>query len=490
MYDINNLLRNISKDIDSMGRRKKKYVEVELDIESIGFEGVAVARKDDMVHFVKGAVPGDKVKVWVTKKKKSYAECKLLKVLEPSDLRIPARCQYFDNCGGCSWQNLEYPLQLEWKKQHVIDAFTRLAKLEAKEYIDTMPSPEVFNYRNKMEFSFGASRWLTAEEVAGEGDIEDKNFALGLHIPGRYDKILDIDICHIQGELGNEILKSVKQACKDFKVTAHNLNTHEGFLKNLIIRRSLSSGMYMVILLTDTPNKEEEWEFLDWLQVELPMKYPDIDSLSHAVNDTRSPVAAGEIRFTVGKEYIEEEILGIKYRISPFSFFQTNSSQLDNFIGEIIDYGDIEENEVVWDLYCGTGSISLPTAKKAKEVYGIELVESSIKDAKANTYLNEIKNAEFFCADLHAKDIPDLLDKLPRPDTIIIDPPRAGMHKNLVSHIEKIAPEKIVYVSCNPTTQARDIELLSHLYTIDKVRTVDMFPHTYHVESIARLTKK
>lgn len=472
-----------------MSRKKKNREPVELLIESIAFEGKSVAKKDGMVYFLRGAVPGDKVSAIVTRKKKNFAEALLVEVLESSADRIEPKCIHFGDCGGCSWQFMSYENQLSWKTKHIKDAFERIGKVTSTDYKEILPSPMVFGYRNKMEFSFGASRWLTKSEIDSEEDIEDKGFAFGLHIPGRYDKILNIDYCHLQGDTANRIFNQVAEKAKELELKAHNHADHTGFLKNLAIR-SNKSGDFMIIPIVNTPESDPEFEFIDWCNGELFDSYDEIKSVIVAVNDTISPVASGRIEKFAGEEYLTEDILGIKYQISPFSFFQTNSYQLDPFIKKIIDLAELNENDVVWDLYCGTGSITLPAAKRVKNIFGIELVESSVEDATVNKKINHIDNVEFFCADLHAKNTPELLAGLPIPDKIIIDPPRAGMHPNLLESIKELEVPLIVYVSCNPATQARDCELLSNKYKVELVQPVDMFPHTYHVESIAVLRRK
>lgn len=472
-----------------MGRKKKYKELIELEVDAIAFQGSAVARKDGLVYFVKGAAPGDKVKARILRKKRSYYEARVEEIIEKSVHRIEPECKYFGVCGGCSWQMLDYEEQLYWKKQHVRDAFERIAKVDIEDYKETAPSINIFNYRNKMEFSFGASRWLTEEEISDEGELADKHFALGLHTPGRYDKVLDIDSCHIHADSCNPILNTVKQAAKSIDCKPYDQNKHVGFLRNLVLRTT-STGEIMLILVTHATVEDADDKMIAWLDKELPGIHPEITTIIHAVNDKPAQVAVGEPTIIKGEGYITEEILDIKYRISPFSFFQTNSGQLNSFISMILEAADIQAGDMVWDLYCGAGSITLPAAKKADKILGIELVESSIHDAKANAERNNIGNAEFFCADLHAKNISEFLGVLPEPDTIIIDPPRAGMHVNLLQHILKLAPKKIVYVSCNPATQARDCELMSDLYKIESVQPVDMFPHTSHVESIAILESR
>ena len=353
-----------------------------------------------------------------------------------------------------------------------------------------MSSEKEFGYRNKMEFSFSASRWLTPDEIGSEVEIENKNFALGLHVPGRFDKVLNVNNCHIQPESGNRILNLVKEKALKKGIKPYDLKDHIGFLRNLVLRFSLYKNEIMVILVTSSEQSDKNEEFIIELSNLFKEELPEISNFVHAVTDSVAQVAIGKPEIVFGKGYITEKILGVEYRISPFSFFQTNSNQLDKFIGKILEYAGELENKTIWDLYCGTGSISLPAAGMAKKVYGIELVAESIEDAKFNAELNEINNCDFYCADLHDKKNPELMKNFISPDIIIIDPPRAGMHKNLIAHLLEISCARIVYVSCNPATQARDVGLLSEMYNVTKLQPVDMFPHTYHIESIALLEKK
>ncbi len=473
-----------------MSRKKKEKPIVELEIESIAFEGQALARKENLVYFVKYAVPGDVVKVRALRKRKGYVKTQLLEVLKKSEIRIEPKCRYFGVCGGCSWQNLDYSVQLSWKKRHVKDAFERIGKVEYGILYDVLASPKVFNYRNKMEFSFGASRWLEDREISEGAEIKNKDFAFGLHIPGRYDKILDIEECHIQPESGNEILNVFRDKALSLGLSAYHQREHTGFLRNLVLRSSELHGQMMVILITQTPTSDKENEFINWYLNDVQKLFPFISSLIYAVNDTVSPVASGEIKTVKGDDYLSERILDVEFKISPFSFFQTNPLQLNQFIGKIIDTASLKSDITVWDLYCGTGSITLPASKRVKKIYGFEMVESSIMDAKANAKFNNISNAEFTAMDLHSKDVENLLAGFEKPDMIFIDPPRAGMHKNLVQLLRMLEVPEIVYVSCNPSTQARDCSLLADKYTIESLQPVDMFPHTYHIENIALLKLK
>jgi 23S rRNA (uracil1939-C5)-methyltransferase len=473
-----------------MSQKNKEQQIVELKIDSIGLEGVAVARLDNLVYFLKKAVPGDKVLAEVQRKRRNHAEAKVIEILEPSPNRIEAKCDHFVSCGGCSWQTLQYEQQLYWKRKHVQDAFERLGKVEYTSLAETLAAPKPFNYRNKMEFSFGASRWLESHEINTEIEAENKNFALGLHISGRYDKILEIKECHIQQEVGNKLLTLVRNKALELGVSAYHLKEHHGFLKNLIIRYAEAYDEYMIVSLSSTPTNDSEHEFIDWFEETLPKLLGVKASILIAYNDTVSPVAQGTIVKVNGKDYLTENILGIDFRISPFSFFQTNSSQLNNFVSKILEMADLKDTQTVWDLYCGAGTISLPASRKAKKVIGIELSESSINNARENATLNKITNVDFYCEDLHKKHIPELLDSLTKPDAAIIDPPRAGMHPDLVKTLLELEIPKLTYVSCNPATQARDCALLSEKYNVTELQPVDMFPQTYHVENIANLVLK
>ncbi len=470
--------------------KKNKPREIkELDIESIAFEGKALARHDNLVYFIRNAVPGDKVIAEITKRKKSWREGFLKELIIPSPYRVRPECRYFGICGGCSWQNLDYSKQLYWKKKHVEDAFKRIGKIDTGTVHEPIPSDLIYRYRNKMEFSFGASRWLTETEIDGGGEPANKHFALGLHVPERFDKVLDIEGCMIQCEAADRLLRLVKQKSLDYGVRAYHSRAQTGFLRNLVIRNS-NQGQLMAILITNTPETEEDRQFLDWYYNSLNIHEYGIHSLIHAVNSSKAEIAVGEIVFTRGDSQIYEEILGIRYKVSPFSFFQTNSIQLNNFISKIIEAAEIKTNETVWDLYCGTGSITLPASKQAQRIIGFELAESSVADAKSNALINQIDNAEFQCLDLHGKGIGEVLADYPQPDKIIIDPPRAGMHPALAEYLASCGFPVIVYVSCNPATQARDCGMLSHSYEIIEMFPYDMFPHTSHIENIALLRLK
>lgn len=462
---------------------------VELDIDSAGFEGVCISRLEDKVVFTKYTVPGDRVLATIQKNRKRFFEAKVEKILVESPDRITPPCRYFGTCGGCSWQNMTYEKQLEWKSVNVRDVFQRIGKIDT-DFKQIMGAEMEYGYRNKMEFSFGASRWLTEEEINSGLPIEDKDFAFGLHLPGRYDKIIDIKSCDLQQSYANEILNAVRLYAGDFKLSAYNVRSHEGFLRGLIIRHSKLNDEFLTIMITQKPKTDEENKFIEWYKNDFSTMFTKVSTAVYAINESGNPVDISGFEIVKGDGFIKESILGIEYKISPFSFFQTNSYQLDKFIGLIIEAANLNSQQTVWDLYCGTGSIALPASKYSKKVIGIEIVDSSIRDAKENAGLNGIDNVEFITADLHHKRLPGLLNSLDRPDVVITDPPRAGMSPNLINHLLDIAPGRIVYVSCNPATQARDCALLSEKYQVLSVQPVDMFPQTYHIECVAILQKR
>jgi len=461
---------------------------VEIDVESIGFEGVSVGRLDGIVHFVKGALPGERVRARVLRSKKNLVEAEAIEILTTAPTRVSPPCPHFGACGGCKWQHLAYDEQIRWKRQHVVDAFERLAKVPVGSVAPTMAAPNPYGYRNKMEFSFGASRWLTNEEIAS-GASFDIGFALGLHVPGRFDKVRHLDHCFLQADVPNALLLAVHGLRERLPVSAHHQRSHEGFLRHLLIRSSVTTGAVMAALITTSPSTPDEELFVEgWMA--LASTLPAGSTMLHAVNDTRSPVAVGTIRQQTGPGYLTEVSLGVEYRISPFSFFQTNTEQLPHLVGKALEYARITPTDTVWDLYCGTGTLALPAARMAARVFGAELVESSISDARSNAERNGITNADFHVIDLHTPAAIELLKGAPAPDVIMIDPPRAGMHPTLVEHVITVGAPRISYVSCNPATLARDCALMAERYEVEEVTPVDMFPQTYHVEAVARLRRR
>lgn len=468
---------------------KKERTEQTVTIDAIGFEGISIARDDMGVIFVKGGVPGDTLFVEVTHKRKKHREATIKKIIEPSPHRIEPRCSHFGLCGGCSWQQLEYSEQLRWKAQHVKDSFERLHKVSVARYDAPIGSEKQYEYRNKMEFSFGSSRWLSEEEISSEGEIKQKNYALGLHIPGRFDKVLPIDKCYLQIDIGNHVLTAIDTKCKELALTARNSRLGEGFLRNLVIRKSQTTEDFLIIVLTSAVKTDNEKLFVEWLFAEFSHKFlNEHTTIAHAINDTKSGVAIGEIVRQVGSGSLKEMMSGFTYEISPFSFFQNNPKQFEKLLDVVYSYANFNSDDIVWDLYCGTGLITLPIAKSVTNVVGIELSQESIEKAIVNAKNHSIENTNFFAMNLHSKEALALLENQQKPNVVVIDPPRAGSHPDLIEYLNNSGIEKIVYVSCNPTTQARDCAMLDQ-YQVEAVTAVDLFPQTYHIESVALLTK-
>jgi len=470
-------------------KKMKQNETLQVQIESLAFEGYGIAKKDNFVYFVKKAIPGDTAEIMVTKKKKKYAFANLMSVIEPSEDRAKPRCDYFGECGGCSLQNLDYTKQIYWKNEFVRDALRKFAHLSDVQINPALGCPEEYNYRNKMEFSFSAHRWLSLNEINSQENIDDKNFALGLHSPQNFAKVIDIQKCHLQDDDANIILNFVRDYAKENGLAPLNNFEKSGLLKNLVIRYSKLQNAFMVLVITGKASDNNEEDLIKELIRQIKQNFSKVISCIWAVNDSLSPVAKGEINLIEGEQFIYEEILGIKFRISPFSFFQTNPYQLDNFVGKILEIADLQSNDVVYDLYCGAGSLTLPASKQVNHIYGFELVAEAIEDAKLNASENNIENAKFEAIDLHHKHIDEYLKNYPAPNTIILDPPRAGMHKNIIDLILKLQPQKIVYVSCNPTTQARDLEFFLENYSVEDIQPIDMFPQTYHIENVIKLIR-
>jgi 23S rRNA (uracil1939-C5)-methyltransferase len=475
-------------------RPLRKGREYTLTADAAAFEGGCVARFEGMAVFVSGCVPGDTVRALVTKTKSRYAEARTLEVLAPSPSRVTPPCAYFGTCGGCKWQNLAYGEQLRWKRQHVIDAFERIAGLEDVEVRMTVANAEEYWYRNKMEFSFGDQRWLTEDEIASGRELR-RDFALGLHVPGRFDRVLDVERCWLESELSNRVLNATRSFALENGLSIYGTRTHVGLLRNLVIRQSRATGETMIVLVTSDDATETVDRYARFIQVELP----EVTTIVQGINRKKAQIAfSEETRVLHGPGTITERVAGNEFTISPFSFFQTNSLQAERLYEHALEAAEIHESKVVWDLYCGAGTITLAAARRARTALGIELNAVAIDDARANAMRNGIENVEFIAGDL--KEVLEELrateagaatpHHLVRPDVVITDPPRAGMHEDVVRRLLELAPERIAYVSCNPTTQARDCAILSEAYRIEYVQPVDMFPQTYHVETVARLVRR
>ena len=453
---------------------------LDLTIEKLGGAGQAIAHHEGKVYFVAGGIPQERVRVQIRKSKKRYAQGVITEILERGELRRDPPCPYFGECGGCQWQHLDPTAQLAWKKQQVIDAFTHPVAVPYREIRDPVAAPSLYGYRNKMEFSFGDQRWLTAAEIAS-GEVLAKDRALGLHVPGRFDRILDIEACLLQPPLANQILQTLRHHLVQDPPSIYQTRTHTGFLRHLVIRTAQHSQESMVILVTSPPQAQADHRFLQWFA----QAYPQVTTVIHAVTTSKSQVAHGEVEVLQGPGYITEILAGLQFRISPFSFFQTNPAQAERLIACVQAAVLASAPGVIWDLYCGTGTLGLSLARSVQQVIGIELNPAAVADARLNAALNQIQNSAFFQEDLNRPQ--DLWQHLPHPDCVIVDPPRAGLDPDTCHRLLTLAPPRIVYVSCNPATQARDCALLSQTYQLTTLQPLDMFPQTSHVETVATL---
>ena len=461
----------------------KKGVELEVGVQSLAYGGMGLAKVDDFVVFVKNGIPGQRVLVLIYKKKKGFAEARIIKVLEQSPLATKARCDHYWICSKL--QTLSYEEQLKEKEKQVVDAFQRIGGFTDFIINGVKSAKNKYNYRNKMEFTFSPHRWILESEPEGV----DSSFALGLHIPGRYDKILDIDTCHIQPDVGNKILGIAREVClKNLDLKPYDPKTNIGFLRHLMLRFGVKTNQLMVNIVTAYDDINKLSPLIDTLLKEVP----EITSMVNNVNTRKADVAFGEFENLIfGNSFIEEKIGNLKFEISANSFFQTNTYQGKVLYDEVLKIAGLNGDEIVYDLYCGTGSVALYLASKAKEVYGFEVIRSSLENAEKNSLINGIDNVHFLKANLDTFfKSGQLPRRIPKPNVIVVDPPRAGMHPDMSGYLHKLKAEKIIYVSCNPTTQARDVKILSdNDYKIKNSVMVDMFPHTPHIETVMLLSK-
>jgi 23S rRNA (uracil1939-C5)-methyltransferase len=454
-------------------------------ITDIGAEGNAIARIDNQVIFVPMLIPGDLVDIRVKKKRRKYIEGTVVRFHEYSPDRIKPRCAYFGICGGCKWQHLPYDKQLLFKEKQVKDNLVRIGKVDIPEIDPIIGSAEIFYYRNKLEYTFSDRRWLTREEMISDNDHINED-ALGFHIPGLFDKVLDIRECHLQPEPSNAIRDAVRRYAHRKSLAFYNLRQQSGFLRNLIIRNT-NSGKVMVIVVFYLDEKERIEGLLDFLASE----FPQICSLFYIINTKRNDSIADQVPVLYkGENHLLEEMEELKFRIGPKSFYQTNTKQSLRLYKVAKEFAALTSNEVVYDLYTGAGTIANFIADSAKKVIGIEYIEEAVKDAAINSEINNIKNAQFFAGDIRFLLNDQFISENGKPDVIITDPPRAGMHEDVVKQIINASPGKVIYISCNPSTQARDIGLMSEYYKVTRIQPVDMFPHTHHVENVILLEKK
>ena len=466
-------------------KRKPQPIFENILITDVAAEGKAIAKIDGMAVFVPFVVPGDIVDIQVTRKKKTYAEGRAVRFEKYSDTRIAPVCEHFGVCGGCKWQNLPYEEQLKFKHKQVMDSLERIGKVELPEADYIMGAPETTFYRNKLEFTFSNKRWLTQEEIDSKKEFKNMN-SLGFHIPGMFDKVLDINKCWLQGSVSNDIRNEVREYCNDNDYTFFDIRKQEGMMRTLMIRNT-SIGELMVIVVFFEDDEEKRNNLME----HIANKFPEITSLLYVINQKgNDTITDQEVITYKGNDAIYEEMEGLKFKIGPKSFYQTNSEQAYHLYEVAREFADLSGNELVYDLYTGTGTIANFVAKNAKKVIGIEYVEEAIADARVNSANNNIDNTLFYAGDM--KDIlnQEFINEHGQPDVIITDPPRAGMHDDVINTILFAEPKKIVYVSCNPATQARDISLLDVKYKVTKIQPVDMFPHTHHVENVVLMEKR
>lgn len=472
-----------------MARKKKELPLLEkITIIDVAAEGKALAKVNDLVVFVPYVVPGDVVDLQVKRKKNHYAEAVAVKFHEYSPVRAVPFCQHYGICGGCKWQCLPYTEQIKYKQKQVTDNLTRIGKIELPEISPIMGSEKTEFYRNKLEFTFSNKRWLTEEEVKEDVKYDQMN-AVGFHIPGAFDKVLAIEKCWLQDDISNQIRNAIRDYAYEHNYSFFNLRSQEGMLRNLMIRTS-STGELMVLLQCKIV-EESEMDLMKQLLAFVAERFPQITSLLYVVNNKcNDTINDLEVMVFKGNDHIFEEMEGLRFKIGAKSFYQTNSGQAYNLYKVARNFAGLTGKELVYDLYTGTGTIANFVSRQAKKVIGIEYVPEAIEDAKVNSAINGIDNTLFYAGDM--KDIltREFINQHGRPDVIITDPPRAGMHDDVINTILFAEPQRIVYVSCNPATQARDLSLLDAKYKVMAVQPVDMFPHTHHVENVVLLEKR
>lgn len=469
-----------------MGRRYRKNrvlpILEKVEITAFAAEGKSLARVNDKVVFVPLTIPGDVVDIQLTRSRSSFSEGKVIAFHKKSDLRIEPACQHFGICGGCKWQMLDYKKQLEIKQNHVLENFQHLGNFDFPPHFPILPSKNIYFYRNKLEFTFSNRKWLT--EYSKEIDFEERSMdGLGFHLPKMFDRILDLENCHLQKEPSNSIRLSIRNFAIENKISFYSPRKQEGYLRNLIIRTA-STGDLMVILVV----KDDDKQTLELVMNHLATNFPEITSLMSIINTNLNDSTNGmRAELFKGNPFIMEQMEDIKFKIGPLSFYQTNSEQAYEMYKIGREYAKLTGKEIVYDLYTGTGTIANFVAKNAKKVIGIEYVPEAIEDAIENSKINQIDNTSFYAGDMVKVLTPEFVVENGKPDVIITDPPRAGMHESVVTQLLNMEAKRIIYISCNPATQARDIDLLKTKYKVSKVQPLDMFPQTHHVENIVLL---
>lgn len=468
---------------------KRKTVE-NIEIVDIGAKGKVIGKKEGLAYLLNGAVPGDTVTATIGRKRKGMLTGFIDEITTFSEERTEPRCHHFDHCGGCNWQNLNYDAQVRFKDQQVTNQLRRIGSIEAQEVLPIQTADEIYNYRNKLEFTFTNQRWLRPDEISSGEDIPDRR-ALGFHVPGRFDWVMQIDQCHLEPEIHNDIRNTVFDTAKTLDLSFYNLKDKHGIMRNLVLRRN-NAGDWMLVLIASEDSKTVR-NLLEAVNDKFEMIRSVWLIVNTKVNDDFSDCPMVHIHGTKTiVETFHNSATGesTSYNIGPKSFFQTNAAQAQKLYQRVFDWADISPEDNVYDLYTGTGSIALYMARQAKKVVGIEYIEEAVADARLNAEMNSVDNCEFFAGDM--KDIltKDFIAEHGAPDVLITDPPRAGMHKDVVLQILEVEPKRIVYVSCDPATQARDLDILSEKYDVVKSQAFDLFPHTSHVENVVRLERK
>jgi 23S rRNA (uracil1939-C5)-methyltransferase len=465
--------------------RRKKIILENIPVTGYAAEGKALAKVDGKVIFIEGAVPGDIADVLLKKNRKDWAEGKATNIRSYSQERVDPFCIHFGTCGGCKWQMLPYEKQLEYKEQEVRDVIRRIGKIDAP-VLPIWGSEKTIHYRNKLEFTFSNKKFLTPDELKTLGEDEWPGGAVGYHVPKLYDKIIDISECFLMDDVNNDIRNTLREFAEAQHYSYYDIKEHTGFLRNIVIR-NCTTGELMVNLVFGNEVKKEIERISNYLLEKVPSITTLVYTVNQKWNDTLNDL---EPQIFSGKGYVIEKLGDFKFKISPKSFFQTNTKQAEVLYNVVKDFAKLSGVETVYDLYCGTGSIGIFLSDKAKKIVGVDVVEDAIKDAKENAALNNLNSAKFFAGDVIEVCNEDFFTMHGKADVVIVDPPRAGLHGKLVNKLLEISSEKIVYVSCNVATQARDLQLLSEKYKVEKIQPVDMFPHTHHIESVAFLTLK
>ncbi len=468
-----------------MGKKKNLPVLENFEITAVAAEGKSLGRWNDLVVFIPYGAPGDIANVRITRKKHSFAEGVIHSLVQPSQLRVEPMCQHFGTCGGCKWQHLPYHYQLQCKQQQVVDALERIAKVPLPAISPILGSEKTTFYRNKLEFTFSCKGWLTPEQMAS-GEVFDNRNAVGFHIPGGFDKVLNIDKCWLQDDISNQLRLFLRDFAQQHAYSFYDIRNNVGFMRMMMVRTASTGEIMLVVVFS-----EDNQEAIHHVMSAVNGKFPQLTSLMYVVNlKVNDSLADQDFILFSGRDYIEEEMEGLKFRVGPKSFYQTNSNQAYLLYKVARNFAALTGNELVYDLYTGTGTIANFVARQAREVIGIEYVPEAIDDAKLNSHVNGITNTKFYAGDMKDVLTREFVAQHGIPDVMIVDPPRAGMHEDVVRVILDAEPQRIVYVSCNPATQARDIAMLDAKYRVEAVQPVDMFPHTHHVENVVLLVKK